>query len=182
MKCGKLETLWLPYLDGKLSSQERALVEAHLAQCSACAEQLEGFRQVSQSLESWQAPVPSPWFEARLRQKIAADVAPRGLTGWLSASLPSFPVSVAVLLLLAALLIWIGGMRQTPEPNLIVSDVKVDELLQVAGEEVELYMQLQAALQENSTDELLNIMEEVELLNEFEVLGELQKPAPGEGR
>ena len=182
MKCSKLETLWLPYLDGKLSSQARALLEAHLTQCSACAERLEGFRQVSQSLESWQAPADSPWFEARLRQKIADEAAPRGLAGWLLAPLPSFPVSVAVLLLLAALLILSGGIRRSPEPDLIVSDVKVDELLQVAEEEVELYVQLQAALQENSIDELLNVMAEVELLNEFEVLGELQKPAQGEGR
>ena len=170
MKCGKLETLWLPYLDGKLSSQELALVEAHLAGCSACVEQLEGIRQVSQSLESWQAPEPSPWFDARLQRKIDADVAPRGLFGWLAAPLPSFQVSLALLLLLAALLISSGGIRQSPEPELIASDVKVDEL----------YVQLQAALQENSTDELLNMMEEVELLNEFEVLGELLKP--GESR
>ena len=183
MKCGKLETLWLPYLDGKLSSQERALVEAHLAQCSACAEQMEGFRQVSQSLESWQAPAASPWFEARLRQKVAEEAAPRGLAGWLLAPLTRFPViapvSVAVLLLLAALLISSGGIRRSPAPELIANDVKVDELLQ---EEVELYVQLQAAFQENSTDELLNVMAEVELLDEFEVLGELQKPAQGEGR
>ncbi len=177
MKCGKLETLWLPYLDGKLSSQERALVEAHLAQCSACAEQMEGFRQVSQSLERWQAPAASPWFEARLRQKVAEEAAPRGLFGWLLAPLTSFPVSapvsIAVLLLLAALLISSGGIRRSPD--LIANDVQVDELLQVV-EEGDLYVQLQAALQENSTDELLNVMAEVELLDEFEVLGELQKP------
>ena len=185
MKCGKLETLWLPYLDGKLSSQERALVEAHLAQCSACAEQMEGFRQVSQSLEIWQAPAASPWFEARLRQKVAEEAAPRGLFGWLLAPLTSFPVSatvgVAVLLLLAVLLISSGGIRRSPAPDLIVSDVQVDELLQVV-EEGDLYVQLQAALQENSTDELLNFMAEVELLDEFEVLGELQKPVHGQWR
>ena len=88
---------------------------------------------------------------------------------------------MAVLLLLAALLISSGGTRRSPEPDLIVSDVQVDELLQVV-EEGDLYVQLQAALQENSTDELLNLMAEVELLDEFEVLGELQKPVQGQWR
>ena len=156
MKCGKLETLWLPYLDGKLSLPERAVVDAHLAGCPSCAERLEGLRLASQSLESWQAPAASPWFDARLRQKIATDVAPRGLVGWLAAPLRSFPLGIAALLLLAALLIWSGSTRQAPPPELIVSDVKMDELL--------------------------HVMEEIELINEFEVLGELRKPVQVESR
>ena len=154
MKCGKLETLWIPFLDGKLSSQERAVVQAHLAECPACAARGEGLRLVSGALESWEAPAPSPWFDARLRQRIAADSASRGLAGWLGAHLPSFPLSLAALLFLAALLVWSGSTQQALPPEQLVTDVKMDELL--------------------------HVMEEVELLNDFEVLGELKKPVQRE--
>lgn len=149
MTCGKLETLWLPYLDGRLSSQERSILETHLAGCAACAARLEGFRLVSGALESWEAPAPSPWFDARLRHRIAADSATRGLAGWLGARLPSFPLSVAALLFLAALVVWSGGTQHALPPEQLVDASKMEELL--------------------------HVMDEVELLNDFEVLGELKK-------
>ncbi len=150
MTCGKLETLWIPYLDRKLSLQESAVVDAHVAECPECAARRAGLLAVARELDSWEVPGPSPRFDARLRQKIAADSAPRGLTGWLWFPSPSFPVSIAVLLFLAALLIWSGGTRQALPPPQLVDDVRMDELL--------------------------HVMEEVELLNDFEILGELKKP------
>ncbi len=150
MNCSKLETVWLPYLDGKLSAQERALVDAHLTACADCAARLEGFHAVSNALESWEAPAPSAWFDVRLRHRIAAEAAPRGFWGWLGLPVPSFPLGVAAMLFLASLLVWSGGTREAL-PEQLVTDVKMDELL--------------------------HVMEEVELLNDFDVLGELKKPA-----
>lgn len=149
MTCGKLETLWMEYLDGKLAVAQHAEVEAHLAGCQACAARREESQAISQMLGNWEAPAPSPWFDARLRQRIAAETVPRGLAGWLAVFSPSFPLSVAALLFLGALLIWSGGTNQVPQ--VMVTDVKMDELL--------------------------HVVEEVELINNFEVLGELNKPA-----
>ena len=112
MTCAKLETLLVPYLDGKASVQERALVDTHLAECSACQARREGWLAVSLALESWEAPAPSPWFGARLRQRIAAADEVPGRGGWLAALSPSFPLSLAVLLFLAALLVWSDGSNQ----------------------------------------------------------------------
>lgn len=150
MNCSKIETVWLPYLDGKLSAQERALVDTHLTTCADCAERLEGFRTVSSALESWEAPAPSAWFDARLRHRIAAEAKPRGLWGWSGLPVAGFPLSVAAMLFLAALLVWSGGTSEAL-PEQLVTDVKMDELI--------------------------HVMEEVELLNDFEVLGELKTPA-----
>jgi len=151
MNCSKLERVWLPYLDGKLSAQERALVDAHLIACEDCATRLDGFHAVSSALESWEAPAPSAWFDVRLRHRIAAEAAPRGFWCWLGLPVPSFPLGVAAMLFLASLLVWSGGGAREALPEQLVTDVKMDELI--------------------------HVMEEVELLNDFEVLGELKAPA-----
>jgi anti-sigma factor RsiW len=46
--------------DGELTAQARATVEAHLASCAACRDQLEGLRRVSQAVRSAaMSPVPA---------------------------------------------------------------------------------------------------------------------------
>jgi anti-sigma factor RsiW len=149
--CGKFEALWIPYLDGKLDDQERALMLAHLGECAECAQRQRDYVAVSQALSEWEAPAPSPWFDARLRRRIAEDQARRawlpGLTRWVAAA----SASIAALLLLACLLIFSGHPKAVqPQPSEFTDEARMEEVLHAA--------------------------DEVELLNNFEALSALTVP------
>jgi anti-sigma factor RsiW len=63
------------YLDGELGADRRAQVEAHLAACPACRQELEGIRQLSTWLQGVPLPesLPSPGnFAARLAPRLPA--------------------------------------------------------------------------------------------------------------
>ncbi len=156
MTCEKLETLWAPYLDRNLAASERAMVEAHLAECSACQARRDGFLAVSRELDRWEAPAPSPWFEARLQRRIDAESLP-GRGGWWAVRSPAFPLSIAAMLLLAALLIWSGGANRPLAPQRVFKDA-------------------------DRMEELIHVADEVELLSDAEFLTELKKPASAERR
>jgi len=86
MKCEQIEAQLIAYLDGRVSVRERREVEQHLAGCEECRERVAGFRGVWRVLEETPAQEPSAWFDARLRQRIAAEPAPgiwTRVAGWL---------------------------------------------------------------------------------------------------
>ncbi|HXZ19056.1 MAG TPA: zf-HC2 domain-containing protein [Candidatus Acidoferrales bacterium] len=76
MNCERMESQLIAYLDGRASVSERREVDQHLAACAACRARVEGFRGVWKMLDETPAPEPSAWFDARLRQRIAAEPPP----------------------------------------------------------------------------------------------------------
>jgi len=149
--CGKLETIWIGYLDGKASEQDRSLVEAHLKDCPECARRKQEFLAVASMLGEWQAPEPSPWFDARLRRKIAEDA---GHISWLprlSELFPPVPVGIGALIVLACLLIFSGNQ------GAVISQPVV-------------------AAAAPHMEEVLHAADEVDLLRNFDLLSELQTP------
>ncbi len=156
MKCEQLETLWMLYLDRKLPAAERSRMKAHIGECARCEARRDGLLAVSSALDEWEAPEPTPWFDAKLRQRITADSRSFGVAGWLAALAPRFPLSMAALLFMAALLVWIGGPNQGLGPREVVFN-RPEEM-----------------------DALLHVVDEVEMLSDAEFLVELKKPSPGE--
>jgi hypothetical protein len=55
-----------------LEAQDKLEVRQHVAECARCRGVLEEYRQLDRVLDSWQPLEPSPWFDARVRSKIAA--------------------------------------------------------------------------------------------------------------
>jgi anti-sigma factor (TIGR02949 family) len=81
MKCSDVAKYLSPYVDGELKAQDRAHVEAHLAQCPQCAEALEQLKALSglfSQAERFQAPVG---FSARIMEKIDSNSS-FGFTFW----------------------------------------------------------------------------------------------------
>lgn len=113
MNCERMETQLIAYLDGRASARERHEVDQHLAACAACRARVEEFRGVWKLLEETPAPEPSAWFDARLRQRIAAEPPPSLWTrvaGWL----PQPRLALASLALIAVGF-WAASV---PRPNL----------------------------------------------------------------
>ena len=100
MKCEQMESQLIAYLDGRVTAHERREVEQHLSACAECRARVEGFRGVWKVLEETRAAEPSAWFDARLRQRIAAEPAP-GMWVRMGAWLPQPRLALASLTLIA---------------------------------------------------------------------------------
>jgi len=104
MKCEEIsQEQWLAYLDGRASSSERRRVEEHLAGCALCQARAEEFRKLWGALEEVPAIEPSLGFDARVRQRVAAEPRQRWFA-WL-APWPRLALSAAVLAALAVVML-----------------------------------------------------------------------------
>jgi len=80
MKCKKIREL-MPDLAAGLSATAPE-VEKHVRSCAECAAKLEGVRKTMALLDEWQAPEPSPYFDARLQVRLREEMT-RPAGGWL---------------------------------------------------------------------------------------------------
>ncbi len=71
----------MAFCDGELSTEETQTVEAHLAECSECANQVRQFRETSQSLRAWNAPTVSKRIEEAVEEQLQAADSGRGDRG-----------------------------------------------------------------------------------------------------
>ena len=68
--CFEREQLFAYALE-MLEAQDKLEVRRHVAECARCRGVLEEYRQLDRVLDSWQQLEPSPWFDSRVRSKIA---------------------------------------------------------------------------------------------------------------
>jgi anti-sigma factor RsiW len=112
MNCEKMGIKLIDYLDGNASAGERREVEAHLADCGACRTRAEEYRRLWAVLEQVPEVEPSPAFDARMRQRIAAEPKPK-FWGWFVPS-PRLALSLALLLVLSG---WLAVAPTDPGPG-----------------------------------------------------------------
>ncbi|HWQ03196.1 MAG TPA: hypothetical protein VNL38_01835 [Candidatus Nitrosotenuis sp.] len=143
MNCKQLESNLLLLFDGRGSAEQRAEAERHLLACAACRARAEELRGVWTALDDAPAHEVSAAFDARLRERMAAEDARR----WFDALIPQPRLALALALLLA-LAVWIGTL---PTNN--------SELAQSPRSEEEFKM-----------IENLQVLEDLDVLANFEVL------------
>ena len=73
MKCEDVANELMALVDGRIGAGARRGAEEHLAGCAACRTRAEEFRKVWTALDEVPAIEPSFGFDARLRQRIAAE-------------------------------------------------------------------------------------------------------------
>lgn len=112
MSCKEMETKLVSYTDGRATEAERATVESHLESCAGCRARVAEFRAVWSVLDDAPVPQPSPSFDARLRQRIAAE--PRRT--W-SGGLVLSPRLALATVALALLSVWVAS-GPGPQPPL----------------------------------------------------------------
>ncbi len=124
--CEDVSSVLIAYLDQKASSAERRDVEDHLAGCAACRARVEDFGRVRSVLDELPAVEPSFGFDARVRQRVAAEPG-RSWFGWFAPQ-ARFALSAA---LLVALTVWVaklpGNHPQAPIPAPAVLTVSSDQ-------------------------------------------------------
>jgi len=103
MNCEKVSQELVAYLDGRMDSAQRREAEEHLRSCAACRERAEQFRRVWTLMEEVPVIEPSFGFEARVRQRVAAE--PQ--RGWFAWFAPQARLAFSAVLLIA-LTIWVA--------------------------------------------------------------------------
>ena len=153
MNCERMETRLIVFLDGKATAAERREVEAHLESCADCRARAEEFRAVSALLDHAPVDGPSPAFDARMRAAVAAQPA-RGWFTLVEWGVPALRTAAALAVL--ALVAWWVAMLPTPN----------DQVVQMTpSEEFQLIRDLP-------------VLEDYDVLANFEVLSQLPPPKP----
>ena len=105
--CEKISKGLIAYLEQRANPAERRDVEEHLAGCAACQTRAEEFRALWRVMEEVPAIEPSFGFDARVRQRVAAEPH-RNWFGWFAPQ-ARFVLSAAVLV---ALTVWVTKLPQ----------------------------------------------------------------------
>jgi len=127
MKCEQVHESMLD-LAGSQPTPEQA---QHLAACPACATKLTELRSTMALLDGWQAPEPSPYFDARLHARLREEKEmPRGFFGWLKAPSVLRPLAAAAFTLIVAAGIGLydfnapaggGAAQASPTPHVSIA-------------------------------------------------------------
>lgn len=155
MRCAKILSGILPYIDGRLETKGRAEIKKHLATCASCRLRMEEFRAVAVLLDRLPVIEPSLAFDVRVRALAAGEVVKQGC--WPSWKVSSRVALAASVLLLVAL--WLGFCERPHTPALPWSDP------QIADEQMM---------------EDLPVLEDHDVLSNFEPLRELSAPEQGD--
>lgn len=72
MKCNNREKLFL-FVHQMLEPDEADRMRQHLAACGECARAAEEYRRLDSALDDWNTAEPSPWFDSKVRARVAAS-------------------------------------------------------------------------------------------------------------
>jgi anti-sigma factor RsiW len=98
MKCEDVSRELIAYLDGRVNAAAREKMEGHLAGCAACRTRAEEMRKVSMLLGEVPAIEPSFAFDARVRQRVAAEPQRSWFWRLMPAPRPAFAVALLIAL------------------------------------------------------------------------------------
>ena len=155
-----METRILGYIDGRLKESEQRDVEKHLASCAACTVRVNEFRSVSSLLDELPMIEPSGAFDVRLQARIAAEPVKQNWWSWLGAA-PRVLAAAAMLLLAT---VWVGH-----RPLDSAGTGNMANVTSPAGNETQVV-----------PDQDLPVLENFDVLANFEPLTELSKDVPAE--
>ena len=129
MKCEDVSNELIGYLERRANSAERREVEEHLAGCAACRARAEEFRAISNLMGEMPAIEPSLGFDARIRERVAAEPQRR----WFTWMVPQPRLALAAVLLIA-LTVWVEKLPPSnpvtlaPTTNAATSDQDFDAI------------------------------------------------------
>lgn len=160
MGCEAYRSTLIEYLDGNLTGGARAELEAHLAHCPGCREELRDLQETLTLIASMQVPEPPEAFWQQylreLRQKVApAPRLPR-LWDWVAA-LPLRPIpamAVGIVLILAVFLTWQSSPERPPMRDL--TSLNLTQQLALS-QDLDLLREM-------------DLLEEIELLEDWELI------------
>jgi predicted anti-sigma-YlaC factor YlaD len=156
---------------GMLAEREARQAKAHLQECLSCRNVYQGYLRLDSVLDGWTAPAePSPWFDARLRAALAsAKPTSRspGLRIWGLAWTRWVELSALTAMLLAAVVLTRSHLlsrhhQAAPVVTEVAQSTKAAAVQSEATQELKMYQNLP-------------VLEDYDMLADFEVISELPK-------
>lgn len=172
MKCLEREKLF-QLVHEMLEPYEAEQVRRHLAACAECARAAEEYCRLDAALDDWSAAEPSPWFDARVRARVASAAEKRPWFGlWRVRALAA--VVAAVVVILAAVVVFhhqpvvenhhTAISQQQPEPGPDATE---------PSEPTEALRKPLPADEQLKMDENLSLLEDYDVVSNFDALSEL---------
>jgi anti-sigma factor RsiW len=115
MNCNDVSKGLIAYLDRRANSAERQEVEQHLTTCADCRARAEQFRALWSVMEEMPAIEPSFAFDARVRQRVAAEPR-RSWFSWLVPQ-PRLALSAAMLAVMAVWMVKTSPVNTSVAPT-----------------------------------------------------------------
>jgi anti-sigma factor RsiW len=119
MNCSDVSKNLVAYLDRRASSADRLDVERHLSTCADCHKRAEEFRALMGVLDEMPVIEPSFGFDARMRQRVAAEPQRRWFE-WLVPQ-PRLALSAALLAVLAIWMVKTSPVNQNENVSPVVA-------------------------------------------------------------
>lgn len=173
MMCNDRETLFL-YVHQMLQSDEAEVVRRHLADCADCSRMADEYRGLCAALGDWSAAEPSPWFDARVRARIAAS--DRKLSGLFDfGRIRVLAAGMAGLALIVALVVVFShrGVVENQQPAVIQQQPAAVAAPPQDPATTQAARQPLPAEEQLKMDENLRVLEDYEVIANFDALSEL---------
>ena len=166
MKCNDREKLFL-FIHRMLQPDEAEVVRRHLAGCAGCARLANEYRGLDAALDDWSAAEPSPWFDAKVRARIAAgDQKKRGLFGFDKVRVLAAGVAAVALIVALVVVFSHRGVVENQQPVAETASPRQPAASAAARQPVPVDEQLKM-------DENLRVLEDYEVVANFDALSEL---------
>jgi Putative zinc-finger len=173
MKCMDREKLFL-FSHGMLGPEEADRLRRHVAGCGECGRAAEEYRRLDTALDDWNAAEPSPWFDAKVRARVAASE--NGKSGFFGfGRLRALAAGVAaVVLIMVAVVVF--NHHQVAEINQPADSQQQSVAISAQpqpSEKIEALKRPLPADEQLKMDENLSVLEDYEVVANFDALSEL---------
>jgi hypothetical protein len=125
MNCNDVRENLLDVLAEEQSAPE---VLAHLRQCNACTQELEGLRSTMALMDEWEAPEPSPYFltrlQAHVREERQKEPVRSGIFAWLRKPVMAASLAAALIVGGVSYRFVLPLITEKPADTAAVSDVE----------------------------------------------------------
>ena len=173
MKCQGREKLFL-FAQRMMDPEEAERIRWHVANCADCARVVEEYRKLDFALDDWSVAEPSPWFDAKVRARVAANDQKKSVF-WGFGRVRALAAGVAaVVLILTAVVVF--NHQKVAEINQPLSS-QAQPVTITPGKRVpdttEAVRQPLPAEEQLKMDENLSVLEDYQVVANFDALSEL---------
>src|SRR5579884_620398 len=170
MKCLEREKLF-QLIHGMLEPQPAEEARAHLAACGECSRMAEEYQRLDAALDDWIAAEPSPWFDARLRARVASATA---RDSWFRLGrVRVLAAAVAAVVVILAAVVVFHHQQVVENHHSVISQQQPNPAAAQPSEPTEALRQPVPPDEQLKMDENLSLLEDYDVVSNFDALSEL---------
>jgi anti-sigma factor RsiW len=173
MKCDDREKLFL-FVHQMLEPDEADVVRRHVAGCADCRRDVDEHRKLDAALDDWNVAEPSPWFDAKVRARVAeSEQKNAGFLGFGRMRVLAAGVAATVLIVVALV---VFNHQKVAEINQPPSSLERPVAITPGGRVPATTAAIRQPLppeEQLKMDENLSVLEDYEVVASFDALSEL---------